>query len=245
MSRLLNEQEVLHDLRTVGFYLDTGGSETSNGATAAGDLLVNVQVGEGSGFAAGDVIRVGAKGNTMDIATILSIATDALTLKLPMAFAHVNASEVRKQTLTDLGHLTEDGVAPETTQDETSLRAGTQRGTLLFIPGAVEEQFTMGLLGFNPENMAAAYGLDEGGAGVVVTGPTPLQGITINPNDFAGQVSKPWSFEGIREDLKTVTWYVGNAKVAAANVTTQFTTGQGTSLPLIIRSTGMRSVLIE
>ena len=171
----------------------------------------------------------------------MSVAVDVLTLKLPLVFDHLDTDPVTLLTFVDVGHVTEDGVAQETTQDETPLAAGTQRNTLKFIPGTLEETFNWTMLGFNPENLAQIYGIDETDVAKVVA----AVGIQLNPNLFVDLGSKPWRAEGIRNDLTPVIWHWANAKVSVANVALQFTTGTATGLPLIARSTGHRSIYIE
>jgi hypothetical protein len=242
MTRLLTNQEVYHDLRTVGFYNDAGGGSTTLAAGASfGDITITLAAA--STFANGDVIRVGALSNTVDIAIIASGGgTTTLTLKQPIAFAQANGSAVEELAFTDMGATTDAGVSFETTQDETPLAAGTQIATYLYLPGATEQQVTFAMLNFNAENLAQAFGIDETDSNYVTSSP---EGIVLNQNVFASLGVKAWKFEGIREDAKTVIMHVYAAKVSATNVTIPMSTGTASEIPFALRSTGAVSIKYE
>ncbi len=239
MTRTNDEQEVLHDLRTVGWLKDSAtDTGTISGAVSAGDLLVNVQAGEGTTFAAGDLFRVGAQGNNCDVCEVESVSTDAITIVLPLANAHADAAPWAELILVDVGHTSDDGVTRETSQEETALRSGTTKATHLFITGAVDEAFTMSLLGYNPENLALTLGTDEEGAYTIAA-----KGGVFRQDDYGTWTSKPWKFEGFRENLDTVTWLLYNAKVVP-DQSVNWKTGEAVPLPCRLRSTGARSVLV-
>ena len=240
MTRRKDEQEVLHDLRTVGWLDDVVGTETLDGAIAAGDLTFDVQTGEGSTFTAADEIRIGAQGNTGEVAVVDSVASDTITTVMPIALAHDDNAPVHILSLVDVGHTSDEGLSIETTQEETELAAGTQRATFLFIPGRVGEAFVMSLLGYNPENLAMTLGVDEEDAGLVVAG----VGVHLLQDDYGTWTTKPWKFEGFREDTTTVTMYLSNGKVLA-DQSYNWQTGEAAVLPCRIRSTGLRTIYIE
>jgi hypothetical protein len=239
MTRLNTNQEVYHDLRSVGFYNDDTATDTLNGAAAVGDVAITLN--SVSGFTAGDAIRVGANGNTADIAIIDTISGNDLNLKQPIAFVQANGAAVTELAFVDMGATSDAGVTWETSQDETPLVAGTQTGTYLYLPGAVETQFNFNLLGFNPENMAQAFGIDETG-NMVTSSP---EGVVLNPNAYAALGEKPWKFEGLREDGKTVIMHAYAAKIAAANVSMNMTTGTAAEVAFSLRSTGAVSMKYE
>jgi hypothetical protein len=240
MTRLLTNQEVYHDLRTVGFYSDTGTPTTLANPAAAGDMTVDCT--SVSGFAANDVLRVGDNGNTADVGIIASISSNTVTFNQPLAFAHAAGASVTEQLFVDMGATTDAGVSFETTQDETPLAAGTQIATYLYLPGATEQQVTFNMLNFNAENLAQAFGIDETDSNYVTTSP---EGIVLNQNVFASMGEKPWKFEGIREDAKTVTMHVYAAKVSATNVTIPMSTGTASEIPFALRSTGAVAIQYE
>jgi hypothetical protein len=241
MTRLNTNQEVVHDLRTCGFYSDSATTTTLSAAEVQGDEQIAVT--SATGFSAGDVVRVGGQGNTCDIVILDSVSGTNLNLKNKLAFDQANGAAVTLLTFTDIGATTDAGVTFETTQDETSLAAGTQKGTYLFLPGAVERQVTWAQLNFNPENLAQAFGQDEGSTGLYVK--TSPESITLNPNDFASLGAKTWKFEGLREDGATVTVHEYDAKVSSVNTTMTFNTGAALEIPFTLRSTGAAHAIIE
>ncbi len=239
MTRLLNEQEVLHDLRTVGWLDDVASTETLSAATAVGDLTFDVQTGEGSGFTAGDLWRIGDQSSISEVIEVESVATDTITCVLPLMFVHSSGDSVTELSLVDVGHTTDEGVNGETTQEETELVAGTQRAALLYIAGRVGEVFTTTLLGYNPENLALTMGIDEDDTNKVVA----AKGAQLLQDDYGTWTAKPWKFEGFREDASTVTQILSNAKVIPEQ-TVNWRTGEAASLPCRIRSLGLRSIYI-
>ncbi len=241
MTRLNTNQEVVHDLRTVGFYTDSATSTTLSSAESQGDD--QIAVASASGFSAGDTIRVAAQGNTCDVAVIDTVSGTNLNLKNKLAFDQANGAAVTLLTFTDIGATTDAGVAFETTHDETSLAAGTQKGTYLYLPGSVEQQITWSQLNYNPENLAQAFGQDEGSTGLFVM--TSPESITLNPNDFASLGAKTWKFEGLREDGATLTVHVYDAKVSSVNNTITLNTGAAADIPYTLRSTGAMHMIIE
>lgn len=240
MTRLNTNVEVYHDLRTVGFYDDSATATTTSGTVSVGDKTIGFT--SASGFAVGDVVRVGAQGNTCDIMVIDSITTNDVTMTLGAAFAHASGVAVTKLDFVDMGATTDAGVSFETTQDETPLAAGTQIATYLFMPGSTEQQFTWSQLNFNAENLAQAFGEDESDSNYVYTSP---EGVVLNQNAFASLGEKAWKFEGLREDGLTVTMHAYSAKVSATNVTIAMTTGSAAEIPFTIRSTGAVHIFYE
>lgn len=240
MARLNSNQEVFHDLRTVGFYADDATSTTTSGALSVGDTAVAVT--SDSGFSVGDVIRVGANGNTCDVIEASAVTGNTITSKLPLANAHASGVAVTLLTLTDLGATTEAGVTIDISQDETPLVAGTQKGVYLYLSGSVEQQLSWSCLNFNPENLLQSVGVDETSSNYFSSSPN---GAVLNPNVFASLGEKPWLFEGLREDASTVQVRFYAAKVAAANQSITLTTGTAAEVPFQLRSTGAYHVLIE
>jgi hypothetical protein len=219
---------------------DVVGTDTLDGAIAAGDATFDVQSGEGTNFTIADEVRIGAQGNTCEVAIVLSISTDTITTEMPIALAHDDDAPVHILSLVDVGHTSDEGLSIETTQEETELAAGTQRATFLFIAGRVGEAFVMSLLGYNPENLAMTLGVDEEDAGLVVA----AKGVHLLQDDYGTWTTKPWKFEGFREDLTPVTMYLSNGKVLA-DQSYNWQTGEASVLPCRIRSTGLRTIYME
>jgi hypothetical protein len=243
MTRLNTNQEVVHDLRTVGLYGDSATSTTLADTGGVSQGGTSVELTSATNIAAGDVIRVGTQGNTCDISIVDALSGTTANLKSKLAFDHANGVAITKLTFTDIGATTDAGVTLETSQDETSLAAGTQKGTYLYLPGAVEQSASWSMLNFNPENLAQAFGQDESSTGLFVM--TSPESITLNPNDFASLGEKAWKLEGLREDGATVTVHVFSAKVSSVNATITINTGAPAEIPFTLRSTGAMHKIIE
>jgi len=231
MSRANTNQEVVHDLRSVGFYIDSGTATTLTSAVAKGVAILPVT--SETGFVVDDVVRIGANGSGADIGVVKAVTTLTITLDHPLVNAQATAAAVTKLTFTDMGATNADGVRIEFTGDETPLPSGTQKATYLFLAGANETAINWALLNASPENLAQALGEDETSVSFVHTLP---DAVTLDPNAFASLGFRAWLFEGIREDAKAVKAYVFAGKVAAPNTSLQFTTGQAMEIAMALRS---------
>lgn len=239
MTRLNNEQEVLHDLRTVGWLDDSATVTDTTSSLSKGDT--SVPITSGTGIADGDLVRIADQGNQSEVMEVASGGgTTTLTPTLPIAFDHASGVSVTKLTLVDVGDTSDEGVTRETDQEENELIAGTQRPVFLVIPGRVTEAFTMSLLGYNAENLALTMGVDEQDTDRVVA----AAGVQLVQDDYGTWLSKPWKFEGFLENADTVTWVVYNAKVIPTG-SENWRTGEAAPLPTRIRSTGARCVLFS
>ena len=93
----------------------------------------------------------------------------------------------------------------------------------------------------SPQPRAAAYSLElsqQDAAKVVAA-----KGVQLLQDDYGTWTTKPWKFEGFREDLSTVTMILSNGKVLA-DQSYNWQTGDSSVLPCRIRSTGLRSIYI-
>ncbi len=238
MARALSSQKVFHQMTGIFLFNDSATTSLLTDAPAIGTKVLNVTATEGSMFTVGGVCRVGPNGNLAEVNQIETIATDALTFRLPFHRALAIGEVITVLTAVDLGATDDNGVNLETTQAETAIIAGTQRSTYLFIPQNVEEALTWSLRDFEKENLATSLGLDEASTAVVDT-----NGVVLNPNNFASLTNKPWKMEGLLEDGTAVTSFIYSAKIAAGNQTLQFVHGQATVIPFALRSNGARSFM--
>jgi hypothetical protein len=240
MARTLSSQAVFHQLTGVYRLDDSGTTGAVETGVAKGQLTFDLGTGEGASFAAGDRIRIGSNGSTAEVNEIASLATDAVTLKLPLSRAIVAAEVVTKLTAVDLGATDENGVNLETTQGETPIVAGTQKKTYLYINQNIEESLSFALRDFDKENLAASMGMDDTDTDIVGT-----NGVVLVLDDAVALSYQPWCFEGLLEGGTAVTAFVMSAKVASVNQTMQFVEGQATIIPFTLKSNGNRSFLFE
>jgi hypothetical protein len=231
MARANTSQEVVHDLRTVGFYADSATTTTTDGAISAGDTSFDVT--SAANFAADDVVRIGANGSGVDIGVIKTVATNTITLDHPVVHDHADDVPFVKLTFTDMGATSDAGVSVAYSGDRTAVPAGTQKATYLDITGSNETEIGLALLCASPENLAQALGEDETSSTYVHETP---DGVTLDPNAFGSLGYKAWRFQGLREDATVATAYVFSAKVVEPNTTLAFTTGTPMEIPFTIRS---------
>lgn len=231
MARLNSTSEVIHDLRSVGYYSDSATTTTLSAEEAAGQTALSVA--SEAGFAQNDIIRVGANGSTADIGRVTSVAASLITLYAgtPLEYTQANGNAVTKLTFVDLGHTSDDGVRIAHTGTETPMTVGTQVATYLFMGGANETAISFSLVNASFENFAQALGQDE----TTYVRATP-DGVVIQPTAFASLTDKPWRLQGLDNGGNTVTWYIVAAKVVVPNTEYTISTGQPLIIPMTLRN---------
>lgn len=220
MARSLSSSKVFHQLNTWSRLDDGTSSSTLDAAASKGDLTIDVATGEGSGFTAGDIIRIGANGGTASINTVASVATDTLTLDDPLARDYAAGVAVQELSATNLGALDENGVQFNVSSDETEVLAGTQKDVYLYLSGAVGGTLSFTLRDFESENLAEILGISD------ATGNNVHAGGFVGPlEDVAGRSFLPYMAQGVLEDATAVTAYFWAAKVAAVDAAIQLAHG--------------------
>jgi hypothetical protein len=237
MARLNSTTEVVHDLRSVGFYADSGTATTLDTDEAIGQTALGVA--SEAGFSANDVLRVGTNGSICDVGVVASTATGTITVDHGTIYAHSSGAAVTKLTFTDMGHTTDAGVTIEWSGDETELNVGTQVGTYLYMGGSVSVGITFSLVNVSMENLLAAAGIPESG---VLTSPA---GANLDPATLATDTKKPWRIQGLDDGGSTVTFYLFAASVAVPNFSLQYTTGSAMEVQMNMRSVNVIRVTRE
>src|SRR4051794_23216008 len=93
MSRLNTNVEVIKDITQAGYIMDASGGGNSTlsvavtAAQAAAATQLTITVASGTGFIAGDLIRMGSA-NLLEENIVDSIATNVITLRMPVLYAH-------------------------------------------------------------------------------------------------------------------------------------------------------------
>ncbi len=135
----------------------------------SGDLVVQLDVGEGALFTAENRILIGGQNpNEIDVAQVLSIAVDVLTLKSPVFFDHVLDSEVQVLESLNLGDVEESGVDDSFTAGTPLKHVGTKHGPFVNNPGHHENEIGFQTINASLDTMKHAWGLldsEGGGAG--------------------------------------------------------------------------------
>ncbi len=230
MPRLNATSEVIHDLRSVGYYSDAASPTTLTADQSAGDVAL--AVASEVGFVTDDVIRIGENGSLADLGIVTSVAASLITLYAgtPLEYAQATGAAVTRLSLVDLGHTSE-GVKIAHSGSETPLPVGTQLATYLYMPGPNETAISFALVNISMENLAQALGQDE----TTYVRSTPT-GVVIQPNAFASLGNKPWRFQGLDDGGNTITWYVVAARVVVPNTEYNIQTGEALVLPVTLRN---------
>lgn len=239
MTRRLSNLDVLRRMTGVFWLSDSATTGTTDDTSAKGTRVVHLGTGEGSSFAAGDEVRIGDNGDQAEIAVVDSVASDDLTMKLPLSRAIASGETVTKLTPVDVGATDENGVQYTPNQNLEDIEAGTQLDIYLSEPGPLIREASFNLRDFNPENLAVVFGIDETDTDIV-----DATGITLNPDDFLSVGFLPWKAECLLKGGEAVTVYwVG--EIASVNGNMQFAFGTATVLPVNQRLAGSQWFLIE
>ena len=239
MTRRLSALDVFHRMTGIFFSADTATTTTTTNTAAKGTKVIDFTAI--TGFAVGDVVRIGDAGsNTAEVAVIDIIAVLVVTMILPFSRAIAIGETVTLLSFQDLGATDENGVTLNISQDEVEVIAGTQQNVYLFIPGSLDVGMAFTLRDFTPEGLATAAGLDELDTAIV-----DADGVVLVPDDFASKVGVTWKFEGSLEGGEAVTGFVFSAKVVNVNQALQFAFGIATIIPVNLRSIGNFSFLIQ
>jgi hypothetical protein len=237
MARLNSTTEVIHDLRSVGFYSDTTPATTLSAEEAAGQNVLSVAAG--GSFTADSVIRIGDNGSTADLAVVTSATASAITVDHGIIYTQANGAAVTTLLFADMGHTTDAGVTIEYSGDENELNVGTQVGTYLYMGGAVNVGITFSLVNVSMENLLAAAGIPESG---VLSTP---DGANLDPATLATDTKKAWRLQGLDDGANTVTFYLFAASVAVPNFSLQYSTGTAMEVQINLRSVNVIRVTRE
>lgn len=233
--RALSNLDRLRAFSAVFWMKDTATTGTTAQAETKGATSITLGAGEGSGFADGDEFRLGPLGGTGFQAVIDTVSTDTLNLVGTLPRAVAAGETVTKLSAVNLGATTTDGINYQPNQSIEDIEAGTQLDIYDSEPGVLTRETTFSLFGFNEENLAVFFGIDEEDTTIV-----SADAIVLNPDDFLSRGVIPWKSEHIRKDGVGVTHY-WMAEVAAVNGGLQFAYRAETAIPITQRLTGIES----
>jgi len=203
MARKNTNEELWLEISAAGVYRDeaTPGESTLASAVSAGATDVDVQTGEGANFATDDWVRIGSGGG-FELAKVLSIATDTLTLYGAVAFDHAADVYIGTMEKVDLGAVSEDGITRDTSVERTEIRAATQATPYATLVANVNQRLSWNLLNHSNENVLMALGMDE----AAITG----TGVAADPyiidviaNDMGSVINHALWFTGALKDGTT------------------------------------------
>ncbi len=192
MTRLNTNAEIWKALTQFGFMDDTTGTAlgtTLSAAEAVGQSTISMTAVTNG--VAGDYVRIGDDAN-YEVAQIEATASGpAFVLKTPIAYSHDALESVVELTRTDLGDLSDDGIAIEVTGDRERIDFATQRHFGDWNIRHTDFRLTASLENMSPENMNTVLGIPDTsvlGAGTTadpyVSDWTPDNFDTIDPISF-------------------------------------------------------------
>lgn len=165
MPRLNTNQEVFERLVAVGLLRDANGgtpaSSTLATAAAKAATTIDVQTGDGADFTTDMLIRIGS-GDKLEENIVASVATDTITLKMPLAYAHASGEAVHQRTRVIVGEPTDDGVTASWEAELTDVEVATSFRPYIRLRTGTTYNIEFAVVNFNLENLAAAAGIPEG-----------------------------------------------------------------------------------
>lgn len=221
----------------------THGDSTLSVAAAAG--ATTITVASSTNFADGDYFLIGTN-ETMEIAQQSGApAGSVITLRSPLAYAHVIGEVVKEVARTILGDVTDDGVDCTPAEGDFNLiNAATKRGPVGYLMGHIAQLIEFGIEHYNLDNLAAALGIPETaitGTGVAAT----PHSLNILPDSFSTAIDAAWFFTGVRKDGMNVEVQAWGVEVDPTGLgSLKFARGQVTPVRFRLRPTaGMRALL--
>lgn len=241
MARTRKKGELFSHLTQMGVYRAGGGGNTNftGGTAPAGVTAITVSVI--TGFTVGQVIALGS-GENVELNVVQSAPSgNNIPLRFPTAFAHETLEPVLGQVLTDLGHLSDDGVSIAVSGDDNAIMSATRRQVLGYLQGHTEQTFECSLEGFNLENIATALGIAE----TAITG----AGTSSSPNRLVTDAAKfrtenDLCFEasGVRKDGTIVVAQFWGVELDQAALTTALKRGDAALIPIRGRVTSAMAI---
>lgn len=161
MPRTNTNAELFAELDRVGVIRDvSSGVETTIATAAVDEGDTEIEVADGTGLAAGDLLRIGT-GAVQEVAVIEGVVDDTITLVSELAYDHAIGEDVVEQERTVLGDVTDDGVGTELQIGRSQINAATQKERYAFLDEYVNGRVTFGVLNHSIENLLASLGIDE------------------------------------------------------------------------------------
>lgn len=165
MARTNTNAELFKALSQFGMITDKStGAATLNttvaSASVVGAATIKLAAKTGASTAGGDYVRIGPSG-VMEVAKLEATPSTNMPLVSKLAYAHAAAETVRELTRTDIGDLSDDGVAQDVSADRTRIDAATRRHGYDYNINHTEYKVTVSLENLSNENVAAALGMAD------------------------------------------------------------------------------------
>lgn len=231
MSRTNKKGELFSHLTSFGVFRDqtsTPGSTTLSAAVAAG--ASNLPMTATTNFTNGDYMRVDSA-ESVEILKIEGATNVSMPLREKVGKAHEAGVAVVEQTLTDLGHIADDGFKFNFSGSDNVVNSATRRLALGYLIGNIEGIFEVQLEGFNLENIATALGMPES----AVTG----SGTLASPNtlftdgaNFRTENDLSFGAWGVRKDGLIVYCWMMGVELDFNALSSAFARGQPAMVPL-------------
>lgn len=240
MPRLNTNVEVIKDITVAGYISDAGGggNSTLSAATAIG--ATTAVVVSATGFLAGDLVRIGT-GNQLEENIVDSIATNTLTLRSPLVYAHAIGEAAMERQKVVTGEVADSGVKISTTAAVNKLKTATTKGVYLTMYTDADYMVEWQVVNHSLENVATMHGMPE--AAITGTGTTnsPRRLVTTMANLMT--VTNISTFLiGHRNDGVTQEVQVWNVDLTPTGDRTYVT---GSGVPLTITGAGRAVAQLE
>lgn len=249
MPRKNTKGELVAHLSQVGVFRDAtgGGNSTLAGTPPAIDTIATFDVASPTNFAAADWVRIGALDDRPEINRIQGIATATITPRYPHAIARAVGTPVVEQALTDLGHISADGVSGRISAAAEDQYAANRRLWLGDLIGYVTIEISFAVLGWNLQNVATALGMLDTSANIagttVVADPERMfiDGTAIKQANDLG-----WYAEFVRKDGRTMQLFGMGCELDFTQFRQTLARGRAAPLPIqLYPTTGLRLAEID
>ena len=242
MPRVNKKSEIFSHLSQFGIFRDAtgtfGSSTIATTAPAAGATAVTVAAT--TNFADGDWLRLGGGNEDVEIARQSGApAGSDLNLRWPMLNAHAIGDAVVEQTLTDLGHVTDDGFDFTVSGSDEAVMSAIRRLAIGYLASHCEMTFRVVLEGYNLVNIATALGMLESAITAGAGTEASPEHLWLNPANFKGQNDLSFWAKGVRKDGKICALGLMGVELDWTQLTTKFARGVGGGqIPVVGRVTG-------
>lgn len=211
----------------IGIFEDTGAGTTVNGAVSAGANTIVVTNAATAGIVAGDWVRIGNVGETVEYHWVHSVSTNTLTLKTYTYRAIATGVAAVRQVQTKLAGVNRDGFNIQLTGNSEPLGVVTSRFDVGIRAGTVQLQAQVNLTDISLSTLARVHGITQAS---IVANRLPFTSSTFGATSIDGMYCR-----GTLKDGTTCNVVMAGCSQDLSGATkTVAATGQA-SVPLIVK----------
>ncbi len=215
---------------TAGFKLvdklSAPASTTLSAAVAAGASTFDVT--SATGITAGKWIRLG-EGEYAEPVLVSSVSSTTITPTRPVMIAHDSGDAVVEQTAFDLGQLSGQ-VGVSINGESTDFEVETRRLIYATLPGFVDMEAALNLVGLTPYTLAIALGISLSNVYGSRTSTAPLA-LTTDGSEIGGDQNQFVIIQGVRTDGTLITIELWGASNDYTGVSLPMSRGQALTVP--------------